>query len=271
MTPIWLWPNLLSLDAPLVAVLWQWLFAKALGARLRFSETALLASCTWSIYVLDRLMDARRAETRFEPGERHRFYSRHGRKFLPALLAGSVCSAAIALFALPRKDNPRGLLLAVLVGVYLLCANRLKGFPKEAAAGFLFAAGVTLPFWQRLLGAGTFGITSAILFGAACVLNMAAIGFWESLASGRLAVSQTAEWMGRHLLISSLLLAVLAFGLSVRSETFRPVYAAVGASAFAFLCVARLRPRQPLDVSCALIDAALLSPLLTGIHVLINR
>jgi hypothetical protein len=29
--PIWLLPNLLSLDAPLVAVCWQVLFAKSLG------------------------------------------------------------------------------------------------------------------------------------------------------------------------------------------------------------------------------------------------
>lgn len=31
--PWWLWPNLLSLDAPVVAVAWAWMFSKAWGDR----------------------------------------------------------------------------------------------------------------------------------------------------------------------------------------------------------------------------------------------
>ena len=47
--PWWLWPNLLSLDAPLVAVLWQGIFAASAGVSIPFAAHVLLgiAVSTW--------------------------------------------------------------------------------------------------------------------------------------------------------------------------------------------------------------------------------
>ena len=57
--PFWLWPNVLGLDAPLVAVLWQALLAGDVGLRLSWPEPLTLFCADWSVYIADRLYDTR--------------------------------------------------------------------------------------------------------------------------------------------------------------------------------------------------------------------
>ena len=45
----WLWPNLLSLDAPVVALLWQLLFVRCFHGSLGTLPAALLAVAVWLI------------------------------------------------------------------------------------------------------------------------------------------------------------------------------------------------------------------------------
>ena len=54
----WAWLHLLSLDAPLVAVLWQLLFTKALRVHLPPVVTLVTALAIWLIYVADRILDS---------------------------------------------------------------------------------------------------------------------------------------------------------------------------------------------------------------------
>ena len=73
--PLWLWPNLLSLDAPLVAVAWLGMFAKTWQV-VWFPKTIylLVAGVVWIIYVVDRLLDARiHPEDLVSDKPRHRF------------------------------------------------------------------------------------------------------------------------------------------------------------------------------------------------------
>jgi len=72
-----LWPNLLSLDAPLVAALWQILFVRCFRAPEDPLPAALLVSAVWLIYSADRMLDAWRG-TGGRP--RHEFYRRLGFK-----------------------------------------------------------------------------------------------------------------------------------------------------------------------------------------------
>ena len=87
---IWLWPNLLSLDAPLVALLWQILFIRCFHAANPASSSiltsALLVSVVWLIYAADRALDAWRGSG-LRP--RHEFYRRHWRALLPIWIAGA--------------------------------------------------------------------------------------------------------------------------------------------------------------------------------------
>ena len=58
MDRVWLWPNLLSLDAPVVALLWQILFARCFHARVELLPSILLVLAVWLIYAADRTIDA---------------------------------------------------------------------------------------------------------------------------------------------------------------------------------------------------------------------
>ena len=90
--PLWIWPNLLSLDAPLVALAWFWIFKQVW--LVRYHQPTLpwfLALAVWCIYVADRLMDSRgkRRESGSAP-LRHRFHRQFRNPMKIALLAGCV-------------------------------------------------------------------------------------------------------------------------------------------------------------------------------------
>ncbi len=59
----WQWASALSLEAPIVAVAWQLTLAHLHGVRLFPSVVAILGLTVWWIYVLDRSLDALRAES----------------------------------------------------------------------------------------------------------------------------------------------------------------------------------------------------------------
>jgi hypothetical protein len=87
-TPFWLVPNLLSLDAPLVAVIWMWILAKSM--RVVYVDTHaywLLAGAVWSIYVLDRILDVKRYQGPVEEmSTRHRFHWKYWKILLPIVI-----------------------------------------------------------------------------------------------------------------------------------------------------------------------------------------
>ncbi len=75
----WLWPNVLSLDAPLVALAWQEAFAQVMAVELGAAQRVLLAVCTWLAYSGDRLLDARRLPDGPVDSARHAFARKHAR------------------------------------------------------------------------------------------------------------------------------------------------------------------------------------------------
>jgi hypothetical protein len=266
----WLWPNLLSLDAPLVAVVWLLLFAGCLRVHVSPVTAALLACGSWTIYALDRVLDVARPESRLEPGERHRFYERRWRAFVVAICLVGIASAATAL-TIPAPVRRGGLLLCLLVLLYLGIVHGFGGrlrqwFPKEYAVGALFAAGVTLPFWSRMRHADPIELTAFVLFAVACQVNTVAIEYWESRERGRKDVSPATRWLGPRLIEVAAALSATAAALFIglRGSPFAPAFAAVSLSATAFAWIASTRDRVPLDLSCVLMDGVLLSPLVTG-------
>src|SRR5580693_4601800 len=95
---VWLWPNLLSLDAPIVALLWQILFARCFHARVGFLPSLLLVLAVWLIYAADRTLDALRGVTWSGTAAlpRHEFYRRHWRALLPLWLLVLASGSALA-------------------------------------------------------------------------------------------------------------------------------------------------------------------------------
>src|SRR3954447_10807188 len=75
-TPL-VWLNLVCLDAPLVAITWQLLFAKSFGIAVANGDTLALFLTAWLIYLADRLGDSMSLGAGGVMSLRQRFCRRH--------------------------------------------------------------------------------------------------------------------------------------------------------------------------------------------------
>jgi hypothetical protein len=140
-TPLWLLPNVLSLDAPVIAVLWQSFFAAVFGTPVTISARVSLGLAVWAIYIADRLLDVGKAGAPVATA-RHRFHLKH-RIGMRRLLAGVVVSAiAVVLLQVRPVVVQAGLALSAAVTVYLYCVHRgYLSSGKEFLVALLFTAG----------------------------------------------------------------------------------------------------------------------------------
>lgn len=151
----WMWPHLLSLDAPAVAVLWQLLFVKVLHARVAPVATEVLALVIWLIYVADRILDSYQADQNAREPLRHQFYRAYRKAFLLPFFAVLLFTAWTCYADLGLRIRRDGLWLASLVGLYLMLVHAVGGkargwFPKELAVAILFGAGTLMPVAIRV-------------------------------------------------------------------------------------------------------------------------
>jgi hypothetical protein len=240
----WLWPNLLSLDAPVVAILWQILFARCFQAQAGVLPAVLLLSTVWLIYSADRTFDAWRGD-RCSP--RHEFYRRHWRGVMPVWVAVLLLTAWLATTRLPEVLFRRGLILLVVVVAYFAFVHLGKRcWPKEAAVGLVFALGATLAAWGSVKTVAD--MATILVFSCLCWINCVAIQRWER---------ERLDW-------SPVIVAMgVAFAACALLYLSRPILgAAEMASAFGFLLLDRVRRRLSADAVRVLADVALLSPLL---------
>ncbi|MGP0073215.1 MAG: hypothetical protein ACLPWF_14955 [Bryobacteraceae bacterium] len=260
--PLWLWPNLLSLDAPLVAVLWQAFLAYQFSLPLRPAWRIELGLTVWAIYILDRLLDARKPPAVIETGgepARHRFYRRHSKPMATLLAVVLATDAAIAILCLRPAVLRDGLIPLAGVVVYLAIFHipaRAGKIPKEIAAAVLFTAGTFLTAWITLPCPGLAWAASA--FFILCLANMIAIETWEwrETSHRALALHPCTRWLASTYLFW-VLLAVLACAIVGRNEWYASIAMSAGACAVLFWLGGRL----PLDARRALVDGVLLSPL----------
>jgi hypothetical protein len=255
-TPLWLWPNLLSLDAPLVAVLWQSFLAYQFSLPLHPAGRWTLGLTVWAIYLLDRLLDARKpapvGQTPIEPA-RHRFYRRHRKPMMVLLMAAFIIDACVAILGLRPAILREGLIPLVGVLVYL-AAFHISGkafrIPKEIAAAILFTAGTFLIAWATLPCPELIWAASA--FFTLCLANMIAIEAWE-----RCELRGPAQWLANKYLfwVPAAVIACVSAG---RNHWYTSIAISSGACALLFWAGRRLS----LDARRALVDGVLLSPLL---------
>ena len=119
--PWWLWLNVMSLDAPLVAVLWQAALARAHKVTLMPAVHLVLFLAVWVIYMLDRVLDGFSMPQAAKLSVRHDFYRRNRWLFLLLVIPfGVVTLLLLATTAIPSGILWRGAALAFVVGLYLL-------------------------------------------------------------------------------------------------------------------------------------------------------
>ena len=267
--PLRLW-HLTSLDAPTVAAVWALGFAWAGGVRLPLWIPVLLALTGWAVYILDRLMDARRAlrdGNLDELHERHMFHYRHRRVLTPLAGCATVAAAAMIFTLMPAAARERNSVLAAAALVYFAGVHwspRMTWgarlglapiFKKEFLVGMLFTAACALPALSRVsAGARPALAGEAVLFALLAWLNCHAIDRWEAHGGVGNQVFRLACW----LTLGGLLLACLLI------EADRRAAELATAAALSSLLLAALDGLQsrlsPLALRAAA-DLVLLTPL----------
>ncbi len=185
--PVWLWPNLLSLDAPIVAVVWQDFVARSFSSTLLPAGRVVLALTVWAIYLADRIFDVRHPASEDE-ATRHQLYRRHNaaaRWLLAGVLAADVL---VSLFWLRPAVFSAGVVIGVVVVCYLsiFALWRVGGAAwKQPSAAIVFTAGVFLIGW---MGSGQRQslVIPAIAFALLCYRNMRLIERWPERAGSAL-------------------------------------------------------------------------------------
>lgn len=195
--PRWvgLW-HLASFDAPAVAVVWSLAFAWSARARLPVWAPALLALMAWSVYVIDRLLDARtglRAPQLHGMRERHFFHWRYRRTLVPLAALAILAAAGIVFVKMPPRVLAPDSLLGAAAFAYFSGVHSRRKLPrlvtKEFLVGVIFTAGCTLPALLRLRAAGAAAeqmgvfLVPAIYLAALAWLNCHAIAHWEADAA----------------------------------------------------------------------------------------
>jgi hypothetical protein len=206
-----LW-HLASLDAPTVAVVWTLAFAWAAGIRLPLWLTSLLALAAWCVYVADRLLDARNANTPLRA--RHHFHWKYRRLFAPLGVLAAIAALALVLHSMPFAARERNSVLAAAALAYFTSVHspwRVTEpkfrFPKEFLVGILFTAACAAPTVSRI-GAHWLPLLPAILiFMALAWLNCHAIESWESGFERRFTILRVASGLATGALIASVLSA----------------------------------------------------------------
>ena len=177
-----------SLEAPLVAVMWLVALARAHGLQLMPEVYAGLGLVVWGIYLVDRTMDARAWKEGSAWTARHAFCARHSGVLrwvvLPML---GITLAWLALFRVPETLLWHGAMIGGLVTGYLgwhvLRADPTKMEAREASKGLLaaalFALGVCAgvyaheyryPGWAMIVGQALLtSLFATNLFGLAVV------------------------------------------------------------------------------------------------------
>ena len=264
------WLNLVCLDAPLVAISWQWLFAKAFDVPVNTASRAALFLTAWLIYLADRRGDASTLESGAPTSLRQRFCFRHRKAWLTVIvIVGSADAWLIGTLLDSRTVAVGALIGGVALGYLILNHRRSEIWRalslKEMLVGFLFATGVMVALVHGL----TLDLLPVwVLFGGLCTLNCISIAVWEralDVAQGRVSLATVFQAIGRVVLPALLILAAGCFALALTAFGPRAVYRCLATSALLLAAAHWFENRSDPDRRTALADLVLLTPVLVWV------
>lgn len=271
--PFWLYPNLLSLDAPLVAVAWLHIFAKTwrLGY-LPWESSAILALGVWVVYVADRVLDASMLSGM--PGglqPRHQFHRRHQRALGVGVGVAVLAALVLVLTKMPmtiyKHLLPAGVLVAGFFGMSMLTSQEHREVPitKNVLAGVTFAFGTAM---MAHIYRWEYSIFDMLMsrefkcFAALCILNISAIDVWEHASRAADPEIRAADELTLTVFLTLLGAVALIYALLDDQQLSRPFYYAVLTGAALLYIINRTRARFSMDALRVLADVALLVPVL---------
>jgi hypothetical protein len=180
----WLWPTILSLDAPAVVLLWQWLLSRSASVAPGAAEAIVLGTSVWLAYAADRWIEGWRLVPEAIRTHRHRFYQRRRWPTAAAWLAVLAVDLSAAFRGLTRAELLAGSLMLPAVAAYLFLhqlvhRDRRWRPPKEACVALLLGWGAAVLVASRP-GAQIRAMGAPLaLFVLLCFSNCALISLWE--------------------------------------------------------------------------------------------
>ena len=207
----WQWPNVLAVDAALIAVVWQVALADALGAPLPMAACTVLALSIWLTYMADRLFDVAKRPPERLLSTRHAFAKRHARWLWPIWAGILVVDISIAFVGLRPEGLQKGSLLLLLCLIYTALNQKLSRhfFPKEAFVALIYTGGVVV-FQQAPIPTAF-----AWFFALLCFFNCLTIGVKEKKIDAKMQVRSIApvvaeRWLGAGALGLHLIVILVA-------------------------------------------------------------
>jgi hypothetical protein len=271
--PLWLYPNLLSLDAPLVAVAWLYVFAKTwrLGYH-PWEASATLGLAVWVIYVADRLLDTLMlGDPSWKLETRHQFHRDHWKPFRNGMAVALVVTLLLVLTKMPMTIYKHLLLGGVLVagffGLAILSSHDTHEVPysKNILAGVSFAFGTAMMAHLYRWEYGMFDMLASrefVGFAVLCILNISAIDLWKHAARSADLETKASDELALTLPLTLLGGASLVFALLDNEQSSRPFFYAVLTGSALLYVLNRTHSRFSMDALRVLADLALLVPVL---------
>ncbi len=264
----WQWPTILSIDAPIVCLLWQALIAQSARVPLRWPYVAVLGMSIWLSYAADRWIEGWRLDHGLVRTQRHQFYQRRRWLVAAAWLLVFAADVVIALATMDEHELVRGAMLMGPVLMYLLShqlvhRDRPWRAPKEIVIALLLTGGLAVFLLSAPDAEGLVASLSA--FAIVSFVNCALISSWErdidrvhgqtSLALDSARAARAITWLPWMAAIAALLLA--AGGPAAA----RPAAICGAASALLLAGVDRLEVTAGWAAARVLADLALTTPI----------
>ena len=179
-----LWLNLVCLDAPLIAICWQWIFAHSFHLSVRPGHSAALFLTAWIIYLADRLGDSLSVVAGEPKSLRQQFCLRRKNIWFVSITCVGVVDLIVVLRAVNYETAVLGGILGAFTIAYLAINHAhsqiWETIPvKEFIIGSLFAAGTLVGVTPHIFAERSAMIFAAILFAVLCSLNCVSIAIWE--------------------------------------------------------------------------------------------
>lgn len=266
------WLNVLCLDAPLVAVTWQWFFARNFRVTLPIASRVALFLTAWLIYLIDRLVDSISLPTSSVKTLREAYCLRHKNAWIVLIIMIGLFDVAFVFCRLDYHVLVPGIIVGLIAIVYLMVnftfSKLWTAIPlKEVTIGFLFAAGTLLALVPHLwLTRSTFDsrpmAVAALMFASLCSLNCMSIAVWErDFDRAHAKHSIATRWRRSDVFVRIFALILAAAALLLGTFKFQPWPLAVCLAISASLLVAVHFVPVARDERTALADLVLLTPL----------
>ena len=260
--------NLLCLDAPLVAVTWQWVFAQTFDLPVPSANRAALFLTAWLIYLVDRWVDSQGLSPAAPTSLRQRFSRQLGHGWLWIIASVAVLDAWVILRSLERQTVIVGILVGGLCLFYLgtnIAAGKVwRVMPaKEFLVGTLFALGTLVSVMPPAELARPAGLVAFLLFAGVCSLNCISIAVWEvevDRAQGRHTIATRGSARVNYVYVGGVILNACCLIAGILWPRLALLPPAIGLAAVLLMILNAVRALFPRDVCTALADLVLLIP-----------